>query len=150
MRIAPGRRPGGQPRGEIDRVAHDGVRPSRRGADVAGEDAPAVDSRPEREPDVRAHDVAQRAEHRLLVLTGRRRSARGEVDLCGVGVDVRLEPRQAVAPTGVSDDAGKRVETASHLFRIVVGGVGAGRLDERDGHLAMLGLAAGDGQVVAQ
>ena len=145
-----GRCAGGQPRREIDRVAHDGVCPPRRRADVAGEDAPTVDAGPEGEPDVRAHDVTQRAEHRLLVLARRRRSACGEVNLRGVGVDVRLEPRQAVAPTGVRDDAGKRVETASHLFRIVVGGVGAGRLDERDGHLAMLGLAAGDGQVVAQ
>ena len=106
----PGRRPGGQPRGEVDGVAHHGVGPSRRRADVAGEDAAAVDAGPEREPDVGGHDVAQRAEHRLLVLTGRRGSAGGEVELRGVGVDVRLEPRQPVAPAGVGDDAGQRVE----------------------------------------
>ena len=146
----PGRRPGGQPRGEVDGVAHDRVRPSRRRADVAGEDPSAVDAGLEREPDVGGHDVPQRSEHRLLVLTGRRGSAGGEVHLRGVGVDVRLEPRQPVAPAGVGDDACQRVEPTGDLGRILVGGVGAGRLDERDGDLAVLRLAARDGQVVAQ
>ena len=92
--MSAGLRAGGEPRREVDGVAHDGVRPPRRAADVAGEDVPAVHARAQRKADVGRDDVAERAQHSFLVLPGARRRAAREVELDRVHVDVRLEPRE--------------------------------------------------------
>ena len=57
--------------------------------------------------------VAQRAQHPLLVLARARRRAAGEVELDGVDVDVRLEPRERRRSSHArADRGGERVDAA--------------------------------------
>ena len=137
-----GLRARGQPRGEIDGVAGDGVRASCQRADVAGEREAAVCTGAEREADVPADDRAQCAQHRLLVVPGRRRRAAGEVDLAAVGVDVGLEPREADLRGRVPDDGAQRGQPLEQrVFALRrQHAVAAGPLHEPGGDLAVLGL----------
>ena len=124
-----------------------------RAADVAGEDVAAVHAGANRQADVGRDDVAQRAQHSFLVLPGARRRAAGEVELDGVDVDVRLEPRQPVgrrtrAPTAAAS-VSMRSSSASGPSAAISSSVPR-ELHERDRHLPVLGLAARHGEVRAQ
>ena len=121
-------------------------------ADVAGEDVAAVHAGADRQADVRGDDLPQRAHHPFLVLPGARRRAAGEVELDGADVDVRLEPRQPVRLAGAADRGGQRVDPVEQGGRAVGPDqlVGSGDLHEGDRHLAVLGLAARDGEVRAE
>ncbi len=137
---------------EVDRVAHHGVRAPACVADVAGEDVTAIHAGAERQADVGPDDVLQRAHHSLFVLPRARRRSAGEVELQRVDVDIGLEPGQPVRLARGGDRRGERVDSLEHGVRAVRRNhvVRLRELHERDRYLAVLGVAARDGEVGAQ
>ena len=99
-------------RGGVDRVAEDPVRAAVGRAEVAGEHLARVDADPHRHDARRVHDLAQRAQHPLLVVAGARRRARGEERLDAPLADVRLVERHLVVERDLLDRA-ERSSSAS-------------------------------------
>ena len=145
-------RPCRQAGGEVDRIAHHGVRPPGLRADVAGEDRATVDAGAQAETGARREHVAEGSEHPLLVVARGRRSARRQIELHGADVDVGFEPGDPVARARLPDLLGDSVEQREQRLLALAGQqrVGARDLEEGDRDVPVLGLAARHREMRAQ
>ena len=144
--------PGGQPRGEIDRVPHDRVGAPALRPDVAGEDEAAVDAGAERDARAPVDDLPDGAQHALRVISGARRRTRRQIQLDRADIDVGLEPRDPVGLARALDRGPDLVQALQEPLGSMLPEqlVGAGELQKRHGDMAVLGLAARHREVVAQ
>ena len=138
----------GEPRREVHGVAHHRVGATVRIADVAGEHVPPVDPCAQGEAGAGSYHVTEGAHHALLVVARAGRRPAREVELHRADVDIGLQPREPVGLAGTPHLGGELVEPREEVpahDRLVR----PRELEERHGHLAMLGFAARDGEVVA-
>ncbi len=141
-----------QARREVHRVAHDGVRPPIRGADVTGEHRAAVHADADRQLEWRVEHLSERQEEAPLIVTGARRRARRQDDLAAVVVHVRAEERDVAVVRRGLDHGHQAIEPRcrgfgpvgrDHCVRAVV-------VDEGDGYEPVLRLVVLGQQMCAQ
>ena len=108
--ISSSARAGHQAGGERGGVAEHRVRPPEARAHLAREDASLAHPDVDRERKALVDDRPHRAEHPLLVVAERLRSARDQDDSSAVAIDVALEERHAVLVRSGLDGPDEAVE----------------------------------------
>ena len=132
-------RPAGQPRGEVDGVAHDRVGAARDGADVAGERGTAVHARAQRQPRRRLEDrlaaPAASAPRPRRRSSARRRRGRACRRSTSTSDSSQVTPSSAAASDTDRPSSSSSWKTASAPSSREQP-VDAGELQERDRHRA--------------
>jgi hypothetical protein len=142
----------GQPGGQVDGVAHQGIGAPGARAYIAGEGRAAIDAGAESQRRLGVEDRANGPQHPLLVGPRARGRTGGQIELAAVDVDVRLEERDPELRRHPADERAEPGERLVHGSGPALSeqGLDAGELEEAGRDLAVLGLAGFEAQVGAE